>query len=162
MRDENSFDMKESSSQKAVGINESAPVIGTAEIQIASGAKKVWGIMTDFENWPSWNKEIQEMALEGPLAPGSVFRWKAGTRIVSRIRYVEPYNVISWSGRTMGIKALHVYTFEERDGRTIVKTRESYEGLMARLLRGYLQKILDKALMASLVLLKGESEKDTQ
>ena len=57
----------------------------------------------------------------------------------------------------MSIKALHEWRFEPRDGGTLVKTQESFSGLLARLSRN-LQKTLDKSLVEGLEHLKREAE----
>ena len=47
---------------------------------------------------------------------------------------------IAWTGTSFGIKAIHVHTLEPRNGGTLVRTEESYDGLVARLFRRRLQK----------------------
>jgi uncharacterized protein YndB with AHSA1/START domain len=142
------------------GINERAPVVGRSEIEIAAAPEVVWEVLTSFERWPSWLRDVKSMSVEGPIAAGTVFRWKAGPgTITSTIQRVEPPQVIAWTGRTLGIKAIHFWHFEARDGATFVRTEESYEGLTARLLRGSLQKTLDRALDDGLQDLKAEVER---
>jgi hypothetical protein len=104
-------------------------------------------VLTAIDRWPSWNPDVKSMSMEGPLAEGSVFRWKAGPgTITSTIQRVEPPRLIAWTGKTLGISAIHFYWLEPRAGRTLVRTEESYSGLVARLLRGSLQKTLVSAL----------------
>ncbi len=52
-----------------------------------------------------------------------------------------------------------MHTFEPRDGGTLVTTEESYDGVVARLLRGRLQKVLDDTLESGLHHLKTEAER---
>jgi hypothetical protein len=48
------------------------------------------------------------MAMQGAVARGSTFRWKAGPgTITSRIERVEPPRLIAWTGKTLGIHAIH-------------------------------------------------------
>jgi Polyketide cyclase / dehydrase and lipid transport len=85
--------------------------------------------MAAFERWPSWNRDVKSMTMQGPVAPGSVFRWKAGPgTIESTIQRVEQPRLIAWTGKTLGIKAIHFWHLEPRDGKTFVRTEESYEG----------------------------------
>ena len=141
------------------GINERAPVVGKSEIEIAAAPEAVWEVLTAFERWPSWNKDVKSMSMQGPVAEGSVFRWKAGPgTITSTIRLVEPPRRIAWTGKTLGVKAIHFWHLEPRDGKTLVRTEESYEGLVARLMRRSLQKTLDTALADGLRYLKAEVE----
>jgi hypothetical protein len=54
---------------------------------------------------------------------------------------------------------MHVYALEARNGQTLVRTEESYDGLVARLFSGRLQKTLDSALANGLRHLKVEAER---
>jgi uncharacterized protein YndB with AHSA1/START domain len=147
-------------SEAPAGINESAPVVSKSEIEIAATPDAVWEVLTEFERWPSWLRDIKSMSIDGPVAPGTVFRWRAGPgTITSTIQRVERPRLIAWTGRTLGIDAIHLWHFEERDGATFVRTAESYEGLVARILRRSLQKTLDRALDDGLQDLKAEVER---
>lgn len=140
-------------------IKKDAHVVGKSEIEIDASPQAVWEVLTAFERWPSWNPDVKSMTLEGAIAPGSIFRWKAGPgTITSSIQQVEPPRLIAWTGRTMGIKAIHTWQLEPQNGTTLVRTQESYDGLVARLLRGSLQKTLDRALADGLGYLKAEVE----
>jgi hypothetical protein len=144
------------------GINEQAPAVGASEIEIAAAPEAVWEVLTAFEGWPSWNRDVKSMTMQGDVAPGSVFRWKAGPgTITSTIQRVEPPRLIAWTGKTLGINAIHFWHLEPRNGRTFVRTEESYEGPIARTFRGSLQKTLDRALADGLGYLKAEVERRT-
>jgi uncharacterized protein YndB with AHSA1/START domain len=152
--------MAEDTNQAPPEVNASAPVVSRSEIEIAAAPDAVWDVLTAFERWPSWLRDVKSMEMQGPVAPGAVFRWRAGPgTITSTIQRVERPRLIAWTGRTFGINAIHFWHFEERDGGTFVRTEESYEGLMARLLRGYLQRTLDRALDDGLQDLKVEVER---
>jgi uncharacterized protein YndB with AHSA1/START domain len=141
------------------GINEQAPVVGASEIEIAASPEAVWAVLTAFERWPSWNREVKSVTMQGDVAPGSVFRWKAGPgTITSTIQRVERPRLIAWTGKTLGIKAIHFWHFDLRNGKTFVRTEESYDGLVVRLFRRSLQKTLDRALADGLRYLKTEVE----
>jgi hypothetical protein len=113
------------------GINARAPVVGASEIEMSASPEAVWEVLTAFERWPSWNPDVKSMTVKGPVVAGSVFRWKAGPgTIESTIQRVEPPRLIAWTGKTLGIKAIHFWHLEPRDGKTFVRTEESYEGLI--------------------------------
>jgi hypothetical protein len=100
------------------------------------------------------------MSVRGPVAPGSVFRWKAGPgTIESTIQRVERPRLIAWTGKTLGIKAIHFWHLDPRNGGTFLRTEESYEGLVTRLFRRPIQKTLDRALADGLRYLKAEVER---
>jgi uncharacterized protein YndB with AHSA1/START domain len=137
-----------------------APVRSRREIEIAAPPEVVWDVLTGFDEWPQWNPDVKSMSFDGPVAPGSEFRWKAGPgTIVSTLERVEPPRFVSWRGRTMSIKALHEWHLEPRDGGTSVQTEETFSGLLARLFRGQLQKRLDRSLDEGLAHLKSDAER---
>jgi hypothetical protein len=143
-----------------LAINQEAPVVGASEIEIAAAPEKVWEVLAAIDRWPSWNPDIKSMAMQGDLAEGSTFRWKAGrATITSTIRRIEPPRLIAWTGKTFGLNAIHVYRLEPRNGKTFVRTEESFEGIAARVMRGSLQKTLDHTLADGLRYLKAEAEK---
>jgi uncharacterized protein YndB with AHSA1/START domain len=147
-------------SESAAGINASAPVVSRREIEIPAPADAVWDVLTTFERWPSWLRDVKSMSIDGPVEPGTVFRWRAGPgTITSTIQLVDRPRRIAWTGRTLGIKAIHSWHFEARDAGTFVRTEESYEGIVATVLRGWLQKTLDRALVDGLQDLKAEVER---
>jgi uncharacterized protein YndB with AHSA1/START domain len=137
-----------------------APVRSKREVEIAAPPEVVWDVLTGFEQWPDWNPEVKSMSLDGPVAPGTGFRWKAGpSSIVSTLEQVDPPRYVRWRGRTLSIKALHEWWFEPSNGGTRVETEESFSGLLARLFRGSLQKTLDRSTESGLEHLKRESER---
>jgi uncharacterized protein YndB with AHSA1/START domain len=140
--------------------NREAPVVGVGRIEIAAPVDAVWEVLTAIDGWPSWNPQVKAASLEGGLREGAEFRWKAGPgTITSRLTDVEAPRRIAWTGKTMGIKAIHVHTLEQLDGGTVVSTEESYDGLVSRLFRGRLQPVLDDALVTGLQHLKAEVER---
>ena len=66
---------------------------------------------------------------------------------------------IAWKGKTMGIRAIHIFRLSPRDGGTLARSEESWEGLIASLLKGYSHKALDRGIRAFLSALKTESER---
>jgi len=137
-----------------------ASVTGRAETHINAAPETVWEVLTRLENWPSWNSDVKWMRFDGPLAPGTEFRWKAGPgTIVSTIDRVEPPRYTSWHGRTLTIDAYHEWWLEPRDGGTLVRTEEPFFGALARLLQWPLQKMLDKSFADALERLKREAER---
>jgi uncharacterized protein YndB with AHSA1/START domain len=141
-------------------IDVGAPVVSAAEIEISAEPELVWDVLTAFERWPTWNPDVKSISMHGDVAAGSEFRWKAGPgTITSTIQEVDPPRRIAWAGRTLGIRAVHVWWLEPSGGATTVLTEESYQGLVARLLRRPLQKALDRALDNGLRYLKAEVER---
>jgi Polyketide cyclase / dehydrase and lipid transport len=141
-------------------INESAPVIGRSETEIDAPVETVWDVLTAVESWPAWNPEVKSVSYEGELGEGASFRWKAGRgrsppqsgRSTLRAGLLGP-------GRRSGSTPHTTTAWRDRNGKTFARTEESYEGLVARVLRRSLQKTLDKALEQGLAHLKREAER---
>jgi uncharacterized protein YndB with AHSA1/START domain len=141
-------------------INPLAPVVGSCEIEIAAAPEVAWDVLTAIARWPNWNPAVKSASFDGEVDEGAAFRWKAGPgTITSTIRDVERPRRIAWTGTSFGVKAIHVHTFEQRDGGTVVRTEESYDGLVARLFRRRLQTVLDTTLEGELQHLKAEAER---
>jgi uncharacterized protein YndB with AHSA1/START domain len=141
-------------------IDREAPVVGSLEIVIEARADTVWEVLTAIDDWPTWNPDVKEASLQGSLSPGTQFKWKAGpATITSTLKHVERPRLIAWTGRTFGVNALHVWRLEPKDGATHVRTEETFDGLVARLFRGRLQKQLDDGLESGLRHLKAEAER---
>jgi uncharacterized protein YndB with AHSA1/START domain len=140
-------------------INRDAPLWAREEVDIDAPIAVVWDVLTNVKDWARWNPAVQSAEMTGPVAPGTEFRWKAGPgTIESRMEVVEPPERLGWTGRTLGLSAIHVWTLKLRDGATHVTTLEFMEGRAARLLRGTIKKNLDTSLEKWVRGLKTESE----
>jgi uncharacterized protein YndB with AHSA1/START domain len=137
-----------------------APVFSEGTITVAAAPEHVWDVLADFEHWPGWNSKVESVSLDGPVATGTVFRWKAGSaKLVSTLRDVERPTRLSWTGRTLGIDAIHAWTFTSANGGTVVSMEESFSGLVAKLLRRKLQRDLDATTVKGLAALKAAAER---
>jgi uncharacterized protein YndB with AHSA1/START domain len=140
-------------------INPHAPAVARRQVVVDAPPERVWAILTDIDSWPEWQSSVSHAKLEGPLESGSTFRWKAGgVTIVSTLRVVDQPHRIAWAGRARGLRARHVWTLARRDGKTTVKTAESFEGTLVRLLRPLMQRTLQKGLDRGLYELKDVGE----
>ena len=116
--------------------------------------------MTHINNWSAWQRDITKPRLNGELKPGSTFDWKTGgATIHSTLHTVEPFNNFGWTGRTLGMLAIHNWTISEVSGQTIVSVDESMEGFLAKLFRKTFNNNLEKGMQRWLDLLKKECEK---
>ena len=128
-------------------VDASAPVQAHAELVVGASPTEVWALLTDLDHWPDWNPDVQDVVADGPVAPGIVFRWRAGrAQIVSTIRETRKPFEMAWTGRTPGIRAVHVWRLQPERGGTLIWTAESWSGLLPRLLRGRLARKLQHAL----------------
>ena len=141
-------------------VNDKAPAVSSAEIEVAAEPELVWDVLTTIDDWPSWNPDVTSASLEGELTEGSRFRWKAGrATITSTLQRVERPRLIAWTGKTLGLSAIHVYRLEAHGAGTLVSTAESWEGPVARVFRKRMRETLSKAVEAGLGYLKAEAER---
>jgi len=66
--------------------------------------------------------------------------------------------MFGWTGRTLGVFAVHNWQFTEQDNAIIVNVEESLRGILPTLLRKYLQENLRKGILKNLIELKAASE----
>jgi hypothetical protein len=143
-----------------VKVNESAPAVASAQVAVYADPETVWEVLTSIDDWPRWNPDVRWASLEEGLMEGSRFRWKAGPgTITSTLQRIERPRLIAWTGRTFGIKAVHVHRLEPRGEETVVHSEESWEGLPVRLFRRRMQRTLDEAVGPGLEHLKAEAER---
>ena len=141
-------------------INNNAPVKCSRSITIHAPVKKVWALLTDIDNWDSWQTDISRPKLNGALQPATIFTWKTGgAAIESTLHTVEPYQQFGWTGKTFGMLAIHNWTLVQQEHSTIVTVDESMEGFLALLFKKSFNKNLEKGMKKWLKLLKEESEK---
>ena len=144
-------------------INHQAPLSTRKEIFIQAPPEIVWKIHTDINGWSQWHPGITMARLDGPLAAGSVFRWKSGGfTLTSTIQVVEPDRRIGWIGKGLGSKAIHIWMLEAHNDGTQLITEESMEGWLVRLLKGMMHKTLKESLDTWLQSLKKQAESDTR
>lgn len=141
-------------------INHKAPVIVAGEIEISASVSLVWQVLSDLRDWPSWNPAVSTVSLYGEFEPGTEFQWKAdGVTIISCLQDIEPFRRLLWTGKVPGIRAVHVWQFEERNGKTHVRSEESFDGLLVRLLSRLFDRMLETAMDKTLQSFKLECER---
>lgn len=142
-------------------IDETAPVITRDSIVIHASRETVWEVHTDLPSWPEWQPGVGSMELltDGPLRPGSSFRWHVeGLDVTSTVRQVEPQRRLVWGGPASGIDGVHVWEFTEVHDGVLVRTEESWSGPPVEADVAYAQQALDASLSTWLRNLKQRAE----
>lgn len=117
------------------------------------------GIQTDVAAWPSWQPEVDDVRVDGPLSVGTSFRWQTfGLDITSTVEEIDVPHRAVWSGPAGGIFAAHVWELMAREDGALVRTRESWDGDEVRAQAGTLQDALDESLRGWLENLKRAAE----
>ena len=142
-----------------IDINTRAPIIVKQKIKIHVPAVKVWTVLTEINNWPSWQSSVKKARLKTSLKEGAEFTWKAGRITVkSKIHTFEPFNKFGWTGKTIGAFAIHNWLFESVSDGTIVIAEESLQGFFPFILRKIFKKTLEEGMLRNLKELKDASE----
>ncbi|MFE9927828.1 SRPBCC family protein [Streptomyces sp. NPDC005533] len=140
-------------------IDETAPAIVRLSTVIDAPLERIWALHTDIDAWPSWNADVDQAELDGPLLPGHSFTWKThGLDITSTIREIVPGERLVWGGPANGIEGVHVWTFEQTGGQVTVRTEESWSGAPVDAAPAELGQALHDSLTAWLAALKARAE----
>lgn len=127
-------------------INENASIRDSHSTIINADIDKVWDILIDMEAWPSWNKGVKKVSVEGEVAEGSVFKWIQGrTRGVSQIQALKKPNTLSWTSKAKMVKRIYVWSLEADDHQTIATISASFQGALVVLAENH-QKVYDELL----------------
>jgi len=132
---------------------------GRHELFVRAPPDAVWRVHTNIEAWSQWQPDVAASHVEGPIATGTVFRWKSGgLSITSRIQHVETAREIAWNGTAIGTRAYHRWTLTPQEGGTLVSTEESMDGWLVALLKVVMPDFLNKSLMVWMNSLKERVE----
>lgn len=136
-----------------------ARAVSEATLVIHAPLPRVWALVTGVNDWPHWNAKVESAHLAGPVARGSVFKWRSGgLSVTSTFQDVQPMTRLTWTGVTLGTRAVHSWTFVEKPDGIVVTTREAFDGWLPALAPRMMQKMLDDTLPALLGSLKTAAE----
>jgi hypothetical protein len=123
----------------------------------------IWKVLSDIEAWSEWNPAVQHAELSGALLPGGEFRWRAGGVVIhSVLRDVMRPSRLSWTGKTMGLRAIHAWEIEAVDGgkASLVRSRESLDGWWLSPFRHRVQRSVERSTEAWLDALARRSKQE--
>ena len=140
-------------------IDQSAPLVGYADVVIDAALDRVWRLQTNVNYWSEWQPDVVAAQLEGKLAVATVFHWRAfGFDITSRIDELHPKWRISWTSDALGLHAIQNFEFEPRADGVKVRTEESISGWLAQIVGFFSPRYLERLLEHSLQTLKDAAE----
>lgn len=143
-----------------MNIDHQAALQARKEINIDAPVETVWAAITDIDRWSNWQPTVSFSKLDGNLEVGVTFKWKAmGLNILSVIQELEPPGKIAWTGKSLGMRAIHIWNFTAAEKHTQVTTLESLSGWFPKLLKLFDPDFLGKSLSNSLQILKAEAER---
>lgn len=131
-----------------------------AAVAIDASADRVWQLLTGIDAWPRWNPAVGSARLEGSIAAGTVFRWRSqGFTVSSTLVDVEMPRRLMWTGRALGTRARHEWDIVAAGHGVVVKTSETFDGWLPRLMPRTMKNMLERTLSAWLEALKAEAER---
>lgn len=140
-------------------INQNAPVVARKGIWIDASPDQVWNVLSDINQWQVWNPDISFAEAPKFLIADQSFTWKSGgMKITSTIHTANPNRALGWTGKVMGVFAIHNWRLNDEKNGTRLVVEESMEGFLAGLMKKSFQKTLDKGMSRWLDFLKAEAE----
>ena len=137
-----------------------------AEIEIGAPLTKVWGILTDFDNWKEWNPISQA---SGSASLGSKLTvtmsgkdGKGSHKYMPIVTKVEAPKVFRWRGKMMAGFLMtndKVFELEEVNTGTRLIHRELFSGILVPLFWGKLNEGVIPMLKSMIEALKVLAEK---
>jgi len=134
-------------------------VYARSEIAVAAGARDIWAVLAQIEEWPTWHPGVRDAAVEGDLEARTRFQWAAGPSTYTCVlTQVDAPRSITWRGRSMGLAHQCSWRLEERSGRCLVRAELTITGILARLFARRLRPWSQRELDTWMQLLKLETE----
>jgi carbon monoxide dehydrogenase subunit G len=97
-------------------------------VEVPASSEAAWQVLQDVESWPSWTPTFEQVALEGPLQPGSTVRIKQPGRgaVTYEVQVLEPGRRFQWGSTAPGNRqrADHVVEPTGADSCTVTLTFE--------------------------------------
>ena len=141
------------------GVDRDAPVLAHHEIDIQAPPNRVWSLHIDVNAWTTWQTDITEAHIDGPLEPGSSISWSSfGFPVTSTVYEVADHSRLLWGGTAGGITGIHEWIFSPTPEGVHVVTNESFSGAPVDSDQETMQRMLDASLVAWLSHLKRAAE----
>ena len=111
-------------------IDDRAAVRVSCQASIAAPPAEVWEILGNPENWSQADAAIHDVRLDSGVQADATFSWRNGSASMkSRFAVVRPVIVLTWTGTSMGYKAIHQHLLRETgDSHTLLRANESMAG----------------------------------
>jgi hypothetical protein len=110
-------------------------------ILVKADLEKVWKVFTDLTCWNNWNSVIRDVSCDDQcIASGKMLRCQFRPlsfpmSVVIKVEQVIPTQSVIWSVRKKGFLAYHEFLFQRQKNRVLVISRETFSGVLVRLLK---------------------------
>jgi hypothetical protein len=143
-----------------VDVQRDAPVHESGEVVVRASPESTWDTLADLPSWPAWFPNVKNIRIDGEVELGTAFKWKIGRGTIRSefVRFERP-GEIGWTGRFLGISAVHLWHLSPVESGTRVVSEESWNGLVPRVFNGRSRQTVRKATDDGLAALKAEAER---
>lgn len=105
------------------------------DVHIDAPADRVWQVLADVEQWPTWTTSMEKVRLRGapPAGPGAIVDIKQPKLAAStwRITDWQPGAGFAWTSGTLGMRSTAYHTIESCAEGCVVRLRLTIDGWMA-------------------------------
>src|SRR5690606_24984385 len=137
-------------------INYFAPIKVEKSIVINADIEKIWRVLTNIDNWSTWNSDISISKIKGELQIAGSFHLKSGITLKSKIHTTNPYSEFGWTSRNLGVYVISNWRLVEIDDQTKVYVQKSMDGVFSVILCAYFERILRMRISNWLISMKRE------
>ena len=108
-------------------------------ILIDAPLRIVWDTITTIVNWKKWSTVMRDVSYESErLTIGKSFRFRMSLfdipiHVMPTIDEIIPERRIVWSGRKYGVLAQHEFTFQLKNNKVQLTSRETFSGISMKL-----------------------------
>ncbi|MEJ5358370.1 MAG: SRPBCC family protein [Desulfobacterales bacterium] len=106
-----------------------------AEVFIRAPLALVWRVFSRLEEWGEWNTACEDCSFVtgDALEPGACFAFRVRPfvfplRVTPRVVSCDPGREVVWEGSRLGIRAVHRWSFVEREGGVLLRSSERFRG----------------------------------
>jgi hypothetical protein len=104
-------------------------------VKINAPLPVVWRVFSTMEDWQSWNTVCENCCIVSGdgMAAETCFTFQMRPyylpiKVMPTITKCEPGKEVIWEGSRFGVRAVHSFTFEEREDVVLLTSSESFRG----------------------------------
>jgi uncharacterized protein YndB with AHSA1/START domain len=135
-------------------------------VRVAASPERVWEVLADVENWPSWTQSMTSITLldTGPLGVGSRVRIKQPRLPVTTWTVIElsPGESFTWIAAGPGIRTTASHRIHAAEPGSVVTLMVDQNGIIGRLIGKFMAGLTNRYLAMEGHGLKAHAERPSQ
>lgn len=107
-------------------------IYAVEEIEVNAPVDRIWELLSDIENWPTWMENATDVKLHGKFAVDTEFELtNLGMKAKSKLAIIERNQTLGWTGTASIAKTAVIWRFKEIGARkTHIIVEESIDGFL--------------------------------